>query len=77
MKQFTKFLNDKLGVEIFEYNSSLDLIGLRSFSYKEIQKYCIDDLVYNDPIGNTFATKRLQDIKRELLIEYKQIKGEN
>lgn len=76
-EEFCRFLNDKLGVEIFEYNDKLNLIGLRNFTYKEIQKYHIDDLVYNDPIGNTFATKRLQDLKRELSIEYKQQKGEN
>lgn len=76
-EEFCRFLNDKLGVEIFEYNSSLDLIGLKKFTKKEIEKYCIDDLVYLDQIDNIFATQQLRKLRRELSIEYKQQKGEN
>jgi hypothetical protein len=76
-EEFCRFLNDKLSVEIFEYNSSLDLIGLKKFTKKEIEKYCIDDLVYLDQIGNIFATQQLRKLRRELSIEYKQQKGEN
>lgn len=70
MNSLAKYINDRLGVKIYDEEHPSRYLQLVQYSKKQIKALHIDDLVFRDTqYKRTIGTYRLVKITKELIAE--------